>query len=170
METIKSFVNENMDLSKDFAISYLFRKYESKYEIEYNEENWIKYHYGSERKGGVNALKESLELIGDGEISDKGNESLMYKEMLKNDTLILVVHASLKNPPYGQMKGYKYSIGIYRNNPRTQQIGGGYGASGIMSIEHTRLLSYDDYDIVHYNRNLISKVCEDVKKYAVENF
>ena len=68
------------------------------------------------------------------------------------------------------MKGYKYSLGVYRNNPRTRQIGGGYGASGIMSIEHTRLLSYDDYDIVHHNRNIISKVCNDIKKYAVENF
>ena len=168
--TLREFLNESVDLTKDFAIGNLFRKYEEQYEPEYNEDNWIKFHYGSERKGGVNALKNSLELIGDGEITDKGDKRLMYKEMLKNDTLILVVHASLKKPPYGGMEGYKYSIGIYRNNPRTQQIGGGYGASGIMSIEHTRLLSYDDYDIVHYNRNLISKVCEDIKKYAVENF
>ena len=163
-------MNESVDLTKDFAISNLFRKYEKQYEPEYNEDNWIKFHYGSERKGGVNALKESLKLIGDGEITDKGDNRLMYKEMLKNDTLILVVHAILQKSPYGGMEGYKYSIGVYRNNPRTQQIGGGYGASGIMSIEHTRLLSYDDYDIVHYNRNLISKVCEDIKKYAVENF
>ena len=162
--------DEDLDLSKDFAILNLFRKYEDEYKDEYNEDNWVKFHYGSERKGGVNSLIESLELIGDGEITDNGNKDFMYKEMLKNDSLILVVHASLKKPPYGEMEGYKYSIGVYRNNPRTQQIGGGYGTSGIMSIEHTRLLFHDDYNIVHHNRNLISKVCKDIKKYAVENF
>jgi hypothetical protein len=155
----------NFDLSKDFAIQNLFRKYEKVYENEYNDENWIEFHHGSEIKGGINALKESLSLIGNGEITDKGNDSLMYKEMLKNNTLIFVVHASLKKSTYGGMKGYKYSIGVYRNNPRIQQIGGGYGASGIMSIEHTRVFSYDDYDTVHHNRILISKVCEDVKRY-----
>jgi hypothetical protein len=170
MKNFNQFVNENMDLSKDFAIVNLFRKYEREYKPEYDEDNWIKFHYGKEGLGGVKALKESLELIGDGEIIDKGDKRMMYKEMLKNDTLILVVHASLKKPPYGGMEGYKYSIGVYRNDPRTQQIGGGYGSPGIMSIEHTTLLSYDDYDIVHYNRNLISKVCEDVKRYALENF
>jgi hypothetical protein len=163
-------VNVDLDLSKDYAIQNLFYKYEREYEDEYNEDNWVKFHYGSERKGGVNALKESLELIGDGEITDKGNKSFMYKEMLKDDSLILVVHGSLQKSTYGGMEGYKYSLGVYRNNPRRQQIGGGYGTSGIMSIEHTRLLSYDDYDIVHHNRNIISKVCNDIKKYAVENF
>jgi len=169
MKNFNQFVNENMDLSKDFAIVNLFRKYEREYKPEYDEDNWIKFHYGKEGLGGVKALKESLELIGDGEIIDKGDKRMMYKEMLKNDTLILVVHGSLKKPPYGGMEGYQYSIGVYRNDPRTQQIGGGYGSPGIMSIEHTRLLSYDDYDIVHYNRNLISKVCEDVKRYALDN-
>jgi hypothetical protein len=169
MKNFNQFVNENMDLSKDFAIVNLFRKYEREYKPEYDEDNWIKFHYGKEGLGGIKALKESLELIGDGEIIDKGDKRMMYKEMLKNDTLILVVHGSLKKPPYGGMEGYKYSIGVYRNDPRTQQIGGGYGSPGIMSIEHTRLLSYDDYDIVHYNRNLISKVCEDVKRYALDN-
>jgi len=168
--TIREFLNENMDLSKDYAIRNLFYKYEKQYEDEYNKDNWIEYHYGSERKGGVVALKESLELIGDGEIIDNGNKRFIYKEMLKNDSLILVVHGSLKKSPYGGMEGYKYSLGVYRNNPRVQQIGGGYGASGIMTIEHTKLLSYDDYDIVHHNRNIISKVCDDIKKYALENF
>ena len=173
--TIREFLNEQLiyeelDLSKDYAILNLFYKYEKQYEDEYNEDNWVKFHYGSEGKGGVKALKESLELIGDGEIIDKGDKHFMYKEMLKDNSLILVVHGRLEKSPYGGMEGYKYSLGVYRNNPRTQQIGGGYGASGIMSIEHTRLLSYDDYDIVHHNRNIISKVCSDIKKYAVENF
>jgi hypothetical protein len=157
-------------MEKDFAIRNLFYKYENEYKDEYDGDNWVKFHYGDDAKGGMNALEESLRLIGDGDISDNGNKSLMYKEMLKGDTLILVVHASLKSSPYDEMHGYKYSFGIYRNNPRTQQIGGGYGASGVMSIEHTRLLCYDDYDIVHHNRNLISKVCGDVKKYALENY
>jgi hypothetical protein len=155
-------------MEKDFAIRSLFYKYKNQYEPEYNEGNWIKFHYGSERNGGVKALEESLRLIGNGEISDKGDKSLMYKEMLKDNTLILVVHASLRKSPYGGMEGYKYNFGIYRNNPTQQQIGGGYGASGIISIEHTRLICYDDYDIVHHNRNIISKVCGDVKKYALE--
>ena len=169
MKHIRRF-NENMDLSKDFAIVNLFRQYEREYKPEYDEDNWIKFHYGKEGLGGVKALRQSLELIGKGEIIDKGDKRMMYKEMLKNDTLILVVHASLKKPPYHHIVGYKYSIGVYRNDPRTQQIGGGYGSPGIMSIVHTTLLSYDDYDIVHHNRNLISKVCDDVKKYALENF
>lgn len=174
IKTISEFldkkINENLDLSKDYAIRNLFYKYEKQYEDEYNEDNWIQFHYGKERKGGVKALKESLELIGDGEITYKGDKHFMYKEMLKNDSLILVVHGSLNKPPYGGMDGYKYSLGVYRNSPRTYQIGGGYGASGIIGIEHPILLAYDDYDIVHHNRNIISKVCNDIKKYAIENF
>lgn len=161
-----------LDLSKDegLAIRNLFRKYEKQHQAEFDDDNWIKFHYGSEGKGGINAVKESLRLIGCGEITDKGNDSFMYKELFKDDSLILVVHASLKASPYGGAKGYKYSFGIYRNNPRTQQIGGGYGTSGIVKIVHTKLLSYDDYDLVHYNRILISKVCDDIKKYALNNF
>jgi hypothetical protein len=140
----------------------LFRIYEELYKPEYNEDNWIKFHYYG--LGGVNALKESLELIGDGEITSKGDNSFMYKEMLNNDSLILVVHAHLQKSPYGGMAGYKYSIGLYINDPQTKQIGGGYGTSGIMSIYHTILLAYDDYDRVHHNRNLISKVCQEIKQ------
>jgi recombinational DNA repair ATPase RecF len=76
----------------------------------------------------------------------------------------------LEKSPYGGMEGYKYSIAVYRNNPRIQQIGGGYGSSGIMSIEHTILLGYDDYDRVHHNRNIISKVCSDIKKYVLQKY
>jgi hypothetical protein len=43
VKNFKQFVNENMDLSKDFVITNLFRKYEEQYKPEYNEENWIKY-------------------------------------------------------------------------------------------------------------------------------
>jgi hypothetical protein len=34
--------NEDLDLSKDFAIRNLFYKYEKQYQDEYNEDNWIK--------------------------------------------------------------------------------------------------------------------------------
>lgn len=163
-------IEKNIDLSKDFAISNLFYKLEKTNLNEYNEDNWINFHYGSKKSGGVDAVVKSLQMIGDGEVIDKGNKSFMYKEFLNDCKLILVVHASLKKSPYGGMEGYKYSIGVYRNNPRTQQIGGGYGTSGIMSIEHTRLLSYDDYDIVHHNRNVISLVCEEIKKYSIDKF
>jgi len=148
----------------------LFRKYEVQCPPEYNENNWIKYHYGSGRKGGIVALKKSVSLIGNGEIIDKHGKRLMYKEFLKYNALILVVHARLEKSPYGGMEGYSYSIGIYRNNPRIKQIGGGYGSSGIVSIEHTALLCYDDCDMVHHNHMIISKVCEDIKRYALDNF
>lgn len=161
--------NENLNLSDSNTIRHLVYKYDKECEIEYNSDNWVKFHYGSEGNGGIKALKESLELIGNGEITDEC-QSIMYKEMLKNNTLILVVHASLKNPPYDSMQGYHYSFGVYRNNPRLQQIGGGYGTSGIVSVEHTRLLFYDDYNIVHHNRNIISKVCNDIKQYSVKTF
>lgn len=148
-------INENLDLSEDY-IQNLFHKYDKS--------------YGNEGNCDIKTLKESLELIGDGNITERGDNHFMYEEMLKDNTLILVVHGRLGKSPYGGMDGYRYSIGVYKNDPRKHQIGGGYGASGIMSIEHTRLLSYSDYDTVHYNRNIISKVCSDVKKYSVENF
>lgn len=168
MKNFNQFINENTDLKSDFAISNLFRKYEKDFEPEFNDENWI-----GKIKESIKGLYESLTLIGNGEITVKSpydidGDRLMYKEMLKNDTLILVVHAAYDKHPYGGPKLYRYEIGVYVNNPRTQQIGGGYGASGIMSIVHTNLLSsIDNYS---FNRNVISKVCTDIKKYAEENF
>jgi hypothetical protein len=159
---------EQIELREDFAIRRLIRTYENQYQDEYDKDNWIKFHYGDNAIGGMKGLKESLQMIGDGEITETNEKSLMYKEMLKDNTLILVVHASLKSSTYGGMHGYKYSIGVYRNNPRTQQIGGGYGASGITSIERTRLLFHDDYDEVRHNRNIISKVCDDIKNYSIK--
>lgn len=165
----QQFLNENVDLSKDFAIRNLFAKYAKEYEAEFDDKNWIDYHYKS-GNGGMKALRESLELIGKGEISDIDDKHLLYKELIKNDTLILVVHARLKKSPYGGAEGYWYEIGVYRNNPRTQQIGGGYGASGIITVNHTRLLFYSDPAEIYYNKSIVSKVCEDIKKYAIETF
>lgn len=156
-----------MDLKADFAIRNLFRKYEEKLTPEFNEDNWIEFH---RTKGGMKALKKSLSLIGSGEITERYEDHLMYVEYFKSNSLILVVHAKLKHPPYYGTKGYYYEIGVYRNNPRSQQIGGGYGTSGIVTIEHTRLLSHGDYDIVHYNHKVVSKVCADIKQYSLSEF
>lgn len=159
------FLNENSN--DKFNISSVFRKYVNEFGDEFSDEDWIK------RKNELLiGLRESLELIGDGEIIEKpkydyDGDRLMYKELFNDDKLILVVHAAFEKHPYGG-KLYRYEIGIYRNNPRTKQIGGGYGASGIMSIEHTNLLgSIDNYC---RNKNVISSTCLDVKRFSIENF
>jgi len=123
----------------------------------------------NEEKVSTKGLRRSLEKIGDGEITEKSSydykgDRLMYKEMLNNDSLILVVHAAFKGTPYDKFDlGYKYDIGLYRNNPRSVQYGGGYGTSGIIEIQHTQLLGYSDYDINHENENIISEVCDYIK-------
>lgn len=125
-------------------------------------------------KVGVRGLRKSLELVGNGEITEKSHydypgDRLMYKEMLMDNKLIIVIHARLKSSPYEYTdRGYSYEIGLYRNDPRSYQIGGGYGASGIVGIEHTRLIAYDDYDKVHYNKEILSKVIEYVKKKVTD--
>ena len=103
MKNFNQFINE--DLSSDFAISNLFRKYERELKPEFDDENWVKYHYDEDNNGGMKALRESLEMIGNGEITDMGDDHLMYKEMLKDGSLILVVHARWKKSPYGGAKG-----------------------------------------------------------------
>lgn len=176
VQSFEDFLNESQWTGSVYKIEHedglnvpeLFYKYDKMYPNEYNEDNWIKYHYGAERQGGEKALIESLRLIGDGEIT-KESQSHMYKEMLKNDKLILVVHGSLKSPPYGGMDGYHYSLGVYWNNPRTYGYGGGYGSPGIVGVSHPSLITYDDYDKVHHNRNIISKVCADIKEYVLIN-
>jgi hypothetical protein len=128
-----------------------------------------------EEKVSTKGLRRSLEKIGDGEITEKSSydykgDRLMYKEMLNNDSLILVVHGAFKGTPYDKFDyGYKYDIGLYRNNPRSVQYGGGYGASGIIEIQHTQLLGYSDYDINHENENIISEVCNYIKSELVIN-
>jgi len=128
-----------------------------------------------EEKVSTKGLRRSLEKIGDGEITEKSSydykgDRLMYKEMLNNDSLILVVHGAFKGTPFDKFDlGYKYDIGLYRNNPRSVQYGGGYGASGIIEIQHTQLLGYSDYDINHKNENIISEVCNYIKSELVIN-
>lgn len=166
VKNLKRLLKEQED--KELNISNIFNKYEHQFNDEFNDDNWIKM-----RENIINGLRQSLELIGNGQIIEKSKydfdgDRLMYKELFNNNKLILVVHAAFEKHPYGGGKLYRYEIGVYRNNPRTQQIGGGYGASGIMSIEHTKLLhSIDNYC---RNKNVISATCSEVKKFAEENF
>lgn len=121
-------------------------------------------------KTSVTGLMSSLEKIGDGDISENSfydfkGDRLIYEELLNNDTLILVVHGAYTGTPYSKFdRGYRYDIGLYRNNPRTVQYGGGYGASGITWKKHDQLLGYSDYDIIHKNENIISEVCNLIKR------
>jgi hypothetical protein len=139
------------------------------YDLIGNRVRWMMINDRVKGETSVNGLRESLEKIGSGEISEKSHydyigDRLMYKEMLNNNTLILIVHAAYDTTPYGKtVYGYRYEIGLYRNNPRSVQYGGGYGASGIVEIQHTILLGYTDYDIIHMNENIISKVCNFIK-------
>lgn len=150
-------------------IRTLFRKLEEKHQAEFDNDNWIEFHSNKKNKGGMLALRQSLKLIGDGEITTRSEEHLMYKQMLNNNTRILVVHARFSRSPYGGAKGYYYEIGVYANDPRLSQIGGGYGTSGTVTIKHTQLLGYSDYDMIHYNRKVISKVCKHIIKYTIDN-
>ncbi len=159
---IEDFLKENLNIIDRNEIENLFRKYDQLYKPEFDQTNHIKFHFGKDGWGGMNALRESLELIGSGEIIEKDENSLQYRELLEND-IILFVDAQLTRSPYGGMIGYKYDIGVYKNDPRKHQIGGGYGSPGIDIITRTPIFGYDDYDRIHYNRNIISKICEYIK-------
>lgn len=119
---------------------------------------------------GTEALRESLELIGNGEILEKEFDRFMYSETIKDKSFILIVHASYQSSPYGGSKGYNYEIGIYRDDPKTEQIGGGYGTQGTIIVKHTQLFGYIDFELIHFNKNVISKVVADVKEYVLNNF
>lgn len=159
--TFSEFINENYN--NKLNISYLFRKIKD----EYTDDNWI-----SIKDDLLKDLRKSLELIGNGEVIEKDyydypGDRLMYKEYFKDNTRILVIHAAFDKQPYGSTKEFRYEIGIYKNNPTTSQIGGGYGASGMTTINHTQLLgSSENYC---RNKRVISKLCKFIKKYVEEN-
>jgi hypothetical protein len=151
MKHLKNFVVfENFNI-EDNELSTIFRNLDSLLPVE---------------KVSLKGLRESLELIGDGEITVKEYDKnhLMYKEMINNNSEILVIHARFDDSPYGGDYGYVYEIGIYNNDPRTEQLGGGYDASGTVSIKHTQLFAYSDYDKVHFNKQIISKVIDYIYK------
>jgi hypothetical protein len=124
--TIKEFLNEQEDafefpvkeeqpdLTKHSEIKRLFHSYENPHiRPEYDDEESI--------MTSLEGLQESLEMIGNGEITQRGENHLMYEEVLNDGSMILVVHGRFTTSPYGGMKGYVYEIGLYRNDPRTQQ-------------------------------------------------
>lgn len=165
VKKFNQFINEQ---KAELNISSIFNKHARRLGVEFNDDNWIE-----RREDLLKGLNHSLELVGSGEIEVKSEydyvgDRLMYKELFKDDTLILVIHAAFTKHPYGGGKLYRYEIGVYRNNPRTQQIGGGYGASGIMSIAHTNMVS--SIDNYCSNQNVISATCIEIKKYSEENF
>ena len=157
IKKFNQFINENIDLSSEYGMINLFSKYIKMFE--------------PETKVSINGLRESVELIGDGEITKKYDDDgyLLYKEMLKNDKFILVIHAQLSYCYYTNLKGYTYSVGVYRNKPTLNQYGGGYGASGLLVKEHPTILYHGDVNKI-LNRNVISKVCADVKKYVLDKY
>ncbi len=163
--SFSEFINENYN--DKFNISHFFRKIKDEFGDEYTDDNWI-----SIKKDLLKDLRKSLELIGNGEIIEKDyydypGDRLMYKEYFKDNTRILVVQAAFDKQPYGSTKEFEYEIGVYKNNPTTSQIGGGYGTSGMTTIKHTQLLgSSENYC---RNKRVISKLCKFIKKYVEEN-
>jgi hypothetical protein len=115
-------------------------------------------------------LKKSLEMIGDGEIIEKGSygEKFMYKEMLHDNQFIFIVHGDISKPI--MTKGYTYQVTLWENDPRDVQIGGGYGASGIVSKNHTNLFNevLGGEQQIFTDINLISNVCKDLMPYLEE--
>lgn len=146
-EKIDTSINDDM-----YGISNLFRKYKGE-ECNINLEN----------------LKAAVSKIGDGELIFKNEqESYMYVEYLKDDSLIFVVHATIGRPVL--TTGFQYEISVYRNNPRDVQYGGGYGASGIVETQHTKLFGYNDYQTIHNDIDSLSLVCNDIKKFAIDKY
>jgi len=86
--------------------------------------------------------------------------------MLDDDTKIFIVHGNISSPIL--TKGYSYEISLWENDPRTSQIGGGYGASGIMQIKYTKLFKESSRNTVFSDKRIISKVCQELKKYFKE--
>jgi len=144
----QEFLNENNNETDNY-IWELFR--DSQYNPGYIEDDKMS-----------GSIKKSLELIGDGEIIDKGYDHYMYKEMLYDNEYIFVVHGSVSTPVITE--GYSYEIGLYKNIPSNYQIGGGYGASGIVGISHPIVFKYDTYQTVYFDHRLISDVCHKLKK------
>ena len=142
LKNFKDFLKESMD-SKEYYIDNLFRKYS---EMEPKE------------KCSYEGLNESVSMIGDGEIINKDNGKLMYKENINNDSLILVIHGSYDKSPFGGEKGYNYEIGIYKNDPTKK-----YVDFGNNEIVHTNLIHYYNPDSIWYNKNIISKVVRELR-------
>lgn len=108
-----------------------------------------------------NGLIESMKLIGDGEIEIEDRYRVTYTEKL-SDNRLLIVYGWYSSPV--MTYGYNYEIKILRDVETTQQFGGGYGASGFIGKSRPNLFQYSTYQNVYFNKDIISKVCEEIKK------
>lgn len=144
-------------------IEDLFLKYEKIFPAEFDDENWNDFHYKT-KQGGIDAVLESIKLIGDGEIEDLDFDHLRYKEVFNDNKLILVVHAHLSKSYVGGAKGYMYEVSVFENRYTEEQYGGGYGTSGFIMRTTPLLSHYHDYGHIFRNRNIISNVCKELKE------
>jgi hypothetical protein len=146
----KDFLLEN----KNYVVDNLFNKYKKEF---------------SEEPCSDEGVKESLSLIGEGEITyDDYKESYLYKEMINNDKYIFVVHGKYTKSPFGFPKGYWYDIAIYKNEPSTDYEGTGVILPATKVINHPLLERYTTENEVYFNKEIISKVCTEMKyKYEI---
>jgi hypothetical protein len=117
-------------------------------------------------------LRLSLELIGDGTIeeTDTYGDRYMYKEDLKDTNCFFVVHGTISTPIL--TKGYSYEISFWENKPSISQIGGGYGASGILTKKHPNFFKEElgGQNGIFSDHTLISKVCHELIPYLKEKY
>lgn len=108
-----------------------------------------------------NMLKQSMLLIGDGELEYKEyNEMYKYIEHLPNNKL-LIVYGSIGYPILTY--GYSYEIKICENKVNKTHFGGGFGASGFIVKDMPTLFSYSTYQTVYFNETIISEVCKIIR-------
>lgn len=114
-----------------------------------------------DEKVNFDGLIESMKLIGNGEIEIEDKYKVTYTEKL-SDNRLLIVFGWYSSPV--MTRGYNYEIKILRDVETTQQYGGGYGSPGIISKSRPSLFQYSTNQNVYLNKDIISKVCEEIKK------
>ncbi len=105
-------------------------------------------------------LLESLQMIGGGSVEKRDSDSFKYSEFWE-DKEIVVYGFFAKDQAYERVYGYEIQVYYADEKPtRSPQIGGGYGASGIIFVGRNKLMGAmgDAYD-----KHCISKVVEEVK-------
>ena len=107
------------------------------------------------------SVKETLEMIeGDGEVIYNGS-SPRYIE--KFGDIVLVVHGSIHGLTH---KVYEYEIKVLsEKSKRSTQIGGSYGASGIImnDYNYSLIMGYQECPTI-VDPEVISKVINDFRK------
>lgn len=161
-----------MGTVRDFSIERLFRKYDQELDHEYDWDNYLEY-FQRERRDGGNVVLQSLQLIeGEGAITNSldwgysvKDNNYKYVELLNDDALKLIVYADWSRPITSC--GLSYEVGLYRNYYTQHQIGGGYGASGIIVRTSPTIDRYSCGQWLVYNKHTISRVVADIKAYAL---